>query len=58
MTVKELKDFIKDCNDNDFITICTCNDDNPIKDYCDVGLAYKITCSDDPNSQTICLMPM
>ena len=40
MTVKELKDFIKDCNDNDFITICTCNDDNPIKDYCDVGLAY------------------
>ena len=30
MTVRELKDFIKDCNDTDFVTICSCKDDNPI----------------------------
>lgn len=57
MTIKELKEFMKDCNDNDFITICSCRDDNPVKDYYDVGLAYKITYSNDTNSKIICLMP-
>jgi hypothetical protein len=57
MTIKELREFIKDCTDNDFVTICTCRDDNPVKDYCDVELAYKIEYSNDPNSCTICLMP-
>ena len=58
MTIKELKEFIKDCNDDDFITVCVCRDDNPVRDFCDVGLAYKITYSNDPNHKNICLMPM
>ena len=56
MTVKELKDFIKDCNDTDFVTICSCKDDNPVSDYCDVSIIYKINISND-NTAQICLMP-
>lgn len=56
MTVKELKDFIKDCNDTDFVTICSCRDDNPVSDYYDVGVMYKINMSND-NTAQICLMP-
>lgn len=56
MTVKELKDFIKDCNDTDFVTICSCRDDNPVSDYYDVGIMYKINMSND-NTAQICLMP-
>lgn len=57
MTVKELKDFIKDCKDTDYVTICTCSDDNPIKDYCDVGLVHKITTMHEDMVQ-VCLMPL
>ena len=57
MTIKELKEFIKDCNDDDFVTICTHRDDNPVQDYYDVGLAYKIVYSNDANCKTVCLMP-
>ena len=56
MTVKELKDFIEDCNDDDFVTICSCKDDNPIGDYYDVGIVYKIQVSNE-NTMQICLMP-
>lgn len=56
MTAKELKDFIKDCNDTDFVTICSCRDDNPVSDYYDVGVMYKINMSND-NTAQICLMP-
>lgn len=57
MTVRELKKFIENCNDDDFVTICSCRDDNPVKDYCDVGVVYKIAVSND-NLNQICLMPM
>lgn len=57
MTIKELKDFIKDCKDTDYVTICTCSDDNPIKDYCDVGLVHKITTINEDMVQ-VCLMPL
>lgn len=57
MKVKELKDFIKDCNDDDFVTICISRDDNPISDYCDVDIMYKINASNN-NTTQICLMPM
>ena len=57
MTIKELKNFIKDCNDTDYVTICTCKDDNPISEYCDVGVAYKINAINEDMSQ-ICLMPL
>ena len=57
MIVRELKDFIKDCNDTDFVTICSCKDDNPISDFCDVGIAYKIQASNDSDNLQICLMP-
>ena len=56
MTVKELKDFIKDCDDNDLVTICSCPDDNPISDYYDIGIVYKINMSNDSICQ-ICMMP-
>lgn len=56
MTVKELKDFIKDCNDDDFVTICSCRDDNPVSDYCDIEIVYKISTNRE-NHSTICLMP-
>lgn len=56
MTVRELKDFIKDCNDTDFVTICSCKDDNPVSDYYDIGIMYKINVSND-NTAQICLMP-
>lgn len=56
MTVKELKDFIKDCDDNDHVTICSCPDDNPIADFYEVGIMYKIKTSNSDNMQ-ICLMP-
>lgn len=57
MTIKELKNFIENCNDSDYVTICSCRDDNPVKDYCDVEIVYKITVSNDHLNQ-ICLMPM
>ena len=57
MTVRELKDFIKDCNDTDYITLCTCRDDNPIKDYCDIGMVHKINTINEGTTQ-ICLMPL
>ena len=57
MTVQQLREFIKDCNDDDYITICTCRDDNPIKDYCDVGLVYKISTINEDMVQ-VCLMPL
>jgi hypothetical protein len=56
MTVKELKDFIKDCKDTDFVTICTCSDDNPVTDYCDVGMVYKIIGINEDIAQ-VCIMP-
>ena len=56
MTIKELKDFIKDCDDNDFVTICSCPDDNPISDYYDIGIVYKISTNKENRAQ-ICLMP-
>lgn len=56
MTVKELKDFIKDYDDNDFVTICSCKDDNPVSDYCDIEIVYKISANKE-NYSTICLMP-
>ena len=56
MTVKELKDFIKDCDDNDFVTICSCNNDNPVSDYCDIEIVYKISTNQE-NRSIICLMP-
>lgn len=57
MTIKELKEFIKDCNDDDYVTICSCCDDNPVTDYCDVNIVYKISTSNSRDNQ-ICLMPM
>lgn len=57
MTIKELKEFIKDCNDDDYVTICSCCDDNPVTDYCDVNIVYKITASNSRDNQ-ICLMPI
>lgn len=57
MTVKELKDFIKDYNDDELVKLCCCRDDNPIGDEYDVGMAYHIECSKDTNKY-ICLMPM
>ena len=56
MTVKELKDFIKDCGDDDIVTICSCRDDNPVSDYCDIGIMYKINVNNDSICQ-ICMMP-
>ena len=56
MTVKELKDFIKDCGDDDIVTICSCRDDNPVSDYCDIEIVYKISANKE-NRSTICLMP-
>lgn len=57
MTIRELKQFIENCNDDDFVTLCTCRDDNPVSDYCDVGIVYKIATNND-NLEQICLMPM
>ena len=57
MTIKELKEFIKDCNDDDYVTICACSEDNPVSDYYDVAIAYKITTSNSRDNQ-ICLMPV
>ena len=56
MTIKELKDFIKDCDDNDLVTICSCPDDNPISEYYDIGIVYKISTNKENRAQ-ICLMP-
>ena len=56
MTVKELKDFIKDCDDYDFVTICSCPDDNPTSDYYDIEIVYKISTNQENRAQ-ICLMP-
>ena len=56
MTIKELKEFIKDCNDDDYVTICSCCDDNPVTDYCDVVVVYKIATIGSRDNQ-ICLMP-
>lgn len=57
MTVRELKDFINDCNDTDYVTLCTCRDDNPIRDYCDIGMVHKINTINEGTTQ-ICLMPL
>ena len=57
MTVKELKDFIKDCNDTDYVTLCACREDNPIGDYYDVGVVYKIKTINEDMTQ-VCLMPL
>ena len=57
MTVKELKDFIKDCKDTDLVTFCTCSDDNPTKDFYDVGVIYKINANNEDTTQ-ICLMQL
>ena len=48
MLVKDLREFIKDLKDNDYVTICSASDDNPISDAMDVGKAYIIheACSD------------
>ena len=56
MTIKELKDFIKDCGDDDLVTICSCPDDNPISEYYDIGIVYKISTNKE-NRDQICLMP-
>lgn len=55
MTVRQLKDFIEDCNDNDFVTICDRGDHNPLYAY-DVDVVYKINKNCDDITQ-ICLMP-
>lgn len=57
MIVKELKNFIENCNDDDFVTICTCKDDNPVSDYCDIEIVYKISTNKEDRAQ-ICLMPI
>ena len=56
MTIKELKNFIADCNDDDIITFCLDSRDNPVKDYEDVDLVYKIRINNDDVMQ-VCLMP-
>ena len=56
MTIKELKDFIKNRDDNDLVTICSCPDDDPISNYYDVGIVYKIYNSNDSVCQ-VCVMP-
>ena len=56
MTIKELKDFIKDCNDDDYVTICSCRENNPVSEYYDVNIVLKINYSNDDVAQ-ICLMP-
>lgn len=56
MTIKELKNFIVDCNDDDIITFCTGAHDNPVEDYYDVDLVYKIQINNDDVMQ-VCLMP-
>jgi hypothetical protein len=58
MTIKELKEFIKDCNDNDIVTVCSHPDDNPVTDYCLVKFALKLTSSGNLNISQICLMPL
>jgi hypothetical protein len=56
MTIKELKNFIADCNDDDIITFCLDSRDNPVEDYEDVDLVYKIRINNDDVMQ-VCLMP-
>lgn len=56
MTIKELKDFIQDCSDDDYVTICSCREDNPVSEYYDVDIVLKINYSNDDVAQ-ICLMP-
>lgn len=56
MTIKEFKDYIVDCDDNDIITFCINANDNPVSDYEEVDLVYKIQINNDDVMQ-ICLMP-
>ena len=56
MTIKELKNFIVDCNDDDIITFCVSAQDNPVSDYENVDLIYKIQINNDDVMQ-VCLMP-
>lgn len=56
MTIKEFKHYIIDCNDDDIITFCTSPNDNPVADYEEVDLVYKIQINDDDVMQ-VCLMP-
>jgi hypothetical protein len=56
MTIKEFKDFIIDCEDDDIITFCASKKDNPVEDYCEVDFVYKIQINNDDVMQ-VCLMP-
>ena len=56
MTIKELKDFIKNRDDNDLVTICSCPDDDPTLNYYDAGIVYKIYNINDSVCQ-VCVMP-
>lgn len=56
MTIKELKNFIVDCDDNDIITFCINPNDNPVADYEEVDFIYKIQINNDDVMQ-VCLMP-
>lgn len=57
MTVKELKEFIADCDDNDRLIMCQCQEDNPISDSFEIGTMYKIKVNNDATT-IVCLMPM
>ena len=56
MTIKEFKNIIADCDDNDIITFCIHCEDNPVSDYEEVDIVYKIQINNDDIMQ-ICLMP-
>lgn len=55
MTVRELKNFLENCNNDAYITMCGLNDDNPVKDCYGVGMIYMIR--DINNTEQVCLMP-
>jgi succinate dehydrogenase flavin-adding protein (antitoxin of CptAB toxin-antitoxin module) len=56
MTILEFKNFIEDCEDNDIITFCVSAQDNPVSEYYDVDMVYKIRSNND-NVMQVCLMP-
>ena len=57
MTVRELKDFIQDCRDTDYVTMCSCREDNPTTEFCDIEKVFKIKINDEDVTQT-CFMPL
>ena len=57
MTVKELKVLLSNSDDNDMVVFCTCRDDNPLSDYCDVGDVYQVLDLKQDIAK-ICLMPV